>query len=266
MRSARLITLVAQLAACVCTPGLFACAEAPAPATEIVVSAATSLNDVMTAIGAAYEAQNPGTSVRYNFGASGALEQQIRQGAEVDLFISAAAKQIDALIAANLLDPAGRRIVARNSLVLVVPPGADTSVNEFADLAGESVERVAMGTPESVPAGEYARQTLQRLGLWPAVEPKVVYTANVRQALTYAELDEVDAALVYSTDASGANVRTIAQAPEESHEPIEYVAGLVVDSPRHDAASTYLDFISSRATVAILERFGFLAPIPSPER
>lgn len=248
------------------TLGLSGCADESAATTEIVVSAATSLSNVLTEIGAAYEAHAPGRSVRFNFGASGALEQQIRQGAEVDLFMSAAAHQIDSLIAAGLLDPASRTVVARNTLVLVVSDESALAVGGFSDLASESVRRVAMGTPESVPAGDYARQTLQTLGIWSEVERKVVYTANVRQALTYAELEEVDAAFVYSTDALTAKVRTIASAPEGSHAPIEYVAGIVMNSPQREAASEFLEFISSPAASAILERFGFLAPVPVSER
>ena len=244
------------------------CAERePVPAAasaEVVVSAASSLTAVMTELSALYSTDHPGVTLRNNFGASGTLEQQIRRGAGVDLFVSAANRQMDALAADGLIDAASRRVLAGNELVLVVPLQGDTLAG-FPALATAAVERVAMGTPESVPAGEYGRAALRGMGLWEGVEAKVVFTTNVRQALTYAERGEVDAALVYRTDAAESErVRVVAAAPAGSHPPIVYPAALVAAS-ESPAARAYLDFLSGPEAAAVFARHGF-APPPAAER
>lgn len=231
-----------------------------------MVSAASSLTQVMTELAAKYSADHPGVTIRNNFGASGTLEQQIRRGAVVHLFVSAAARQMDALERDGLIDPASRRVLAGNDLVLVAPPGGGESLKDFAGLGSERVARVAMGTPASVPAGEYARAALESMGLWEAVRRKVVFTTNVRQALTYAERGEVDAALVYRSDArEGGMVRVVAVAPPGSHAPIVYPAALLADVAGKEAAGAYLDFLSGPDGAAAFLRHGFTAA-PHPER
>jgi molybdate transport system substrate-binding protein len=182
----------------------------------------------------------------------------------VDLFVSAANRQMDALQRDGLVDAASRRVLAGNELVLVAPASrGDAAPTGFASLADPAVERVALGEPGSVPAGEYARAALERLGIWDRVRPKVVFTANVRQALTYAERGEVDAALVYRTDARGSRaVRVVASAPPGSHPPIVYPAALVVGA--RPAARDYLDFLSGSVAAEVLRRHGFTAPAAYP--
>ena len=236
-----------------------ACASGEGAATEVTVSAAASLTEVMTELADAYGRESPGVTIHNNFGASGMLEQQIRQGAEVGLFVSAAAGQVDALDADGLVDRASRRVLAGNELVLVVPAASGAAIASFEALATPAVERVALGEPGSVPAGEYARAALERLGLWEAVRGKAVFTTNVRQALTYAERGEVDAALVYRTDAmTSTRVRVAAAAPAGSHPPIVYPAALVL--PVTDAARRYLAFLSGPEAAEVLRRRGFLVP------
>lgn len=232
------------------------CAEREAPPAEVVVSAAASLTDVMTELSTAYAATRPGVVIRNNFGASGTLEQQIRRGAGVDLFVPAAARQMDALQSDGMVDGGSRRVLAGNELVLVVPASGGAGVASLEALASARVERVAIGEPGSVPAGEYARAALEQLGLWESVRGKAVFTTTVRQALTYAERGEVDAALVYRTDALGsARVRVVAAAPPGSHPPIVYPAALVAGAG--EAARGYLDFLTGPEAAVVLRRHGF---------
>ena len=237
-------------------------AERSETAAELVVSAASSLTEVMTELSDAYRREHPEVTIRNNFGASGTLEQQIRRGAGVDVFVSAASRQMDALARDGLIDAASRRVLAGNELVLVVPLSAEEAPSGFRALGTPAVARVAMGTPASVPAGEYARAALERMGLWTAVEPKVVFTTNVRQALTYAERGEVDAAIVYRTDAAeSTRVRVVEVAPPGSHPPIVYPAALVAGRDG-TAAREYLDFLSGPEAAALFARHGF-APAPA---
>lgn len=226
--------------------------------TELVVSSAASLSDAMTALSAAYHEAHPDVLVRNNFGGSGTLEQQIRHGAGVDVFLSAADEQMDELERAGLIEPATRRELLRNALVLAVPTANPAEVSSFADLAAERVGRVAMGAPASVPAGAYAEATLQALGLWSAVKPKAVLTSDVRQALAYVERGEADAALVYRTDAMrSSRVRVVTTAPPSTHRPIVYPAAVVADSRHPEAARAYLRYLSSPAAAAVFRRYGF---------
>jgi molybdate transport system substrate-binding protein len=241
-------------------------AERPAAPAEIVLSAASSLTGVLTELSDEYVGAYPGVVVRNNFGASGTLEQQIRRGAGVDLFISAANRQMDALVRDGLIEESSRRVLAGNELVLVAPASAGGAVKDFGGLASAGVARVAMGTPASVPAGEYARAALESMRLWEKVRPKVVFTTNVRQALTYAERGEVDAALVYRSDTRGASgVRVVAVAPPGSHAPIVYPAALLAAAAKNEAAAAYLEFLSGPAGAAAFRRHGFTAA-PRAER
>ncbi|HET8655572.1 MAG TPA: molybdate ABC transporter substrate-binding protein [Longimicrobiaceae bacterium] len=242
---------------------LAGCGGGAARGPEVVVSAAASLRDALTTLATDYESAHPGVTIRNNFGGSGTLEQQIRHGAGVGVFISAAEPQMDALEGDGLIVPGTRRDLLGNELVLVAPAGDTARVRGFGDLASAAVERVAIGAPESVPAGWYARATLQNMHLWSRVRPKAVLTPDVRQALAYAERGEVDAALVYRTDALlSRHVRIVAAAPAGSHPPIAYPAAVVAGTRDTAAARAYLDYLSSRDAAGVFRRYGFRAGAP----
>jgi molybdate transport system substrate-binding protein len=228
-------------------------------ATVVTVSAASSLREVVDELARGYEAAHPGVRVRANFAASGALARQIEQGAPVDAFFSAAEKPMDDLQAKGLIDPRSRRVLAGNELVLVVPAaGGPSPVRGFADLALPAVKRVALGEPASVPAGEYAGQTLAALGLTAAVKPKVVYAQSVRQVLAYVERGDVDAGIVYRTDAAAsAKVRAVAEAPRATHRPIVYVIAVVKASGDAAAATAFAAYVLGPEGRAALRRHGF---------
>jgi molybdate transport system substrate-binding protein len=234
---------------------------AAAQAESITVSAAISLKEAMTEIGKTYEAKT-GERVDFNFGASGLLAAQIRQGAPVDAFISAADKQVNELVKSGHADVKSRRVIARNTIVLIVPAKASNPPRGFADLADKRVKKLAIGQPRAVPAGQYAMQTLAAMKLSQAVASKLIYGANVRQVLEYVRRNEVDAGIVYATDAKQAEdeVKVAATAEASTHDPIEYPAVIVTGSAHADAARKFLDYLGSAPARAVFVAQGFQLP------
>jgi molybdate transport system substrate-binding protein len=227
--------------------------------SEITASAAISLKDSLDAIGQAYEKANPGVKIAFNYGGSGTLQRQIEQGAPVDIFFSAAEKQMDSLAAKGLVDNGTRRDVVTNSLVLIAPTGS-TAIHSFADLTRPEVKTVALGEAATVPAGMYARQTLEHSGLLAAVEKKAVFAKDVRAVLTYVETGNADAGIVYQTDAqSSAKVRIVAAAPADSHDPIVYPAAILKGAKNPAEARSFLAFLAGPEAREVFLKNGFAA-------
>jgi molybdate transport system substrate-binding protein len=184
---------------------------------------------------------------------------QIKGGAAIDLFVSAAQKQLDELSAQGLVDRDSRRIVAGNTLVLIVPRDSKVAIDSFESLSSAPVKRLALGEPKTVPAGEYAAQVLKKLNLSDPLKDKLVFGSNVRQVLDYVIRGEVTAGLVYATDAkeAGDKVKVVATAPKGSHEPIVYPAVVVKRSGNAAAARRFLDHLRSEEAREILKKRGF---------
>jgi molybdate transport system substrate-binding protein len=238
-----------------------------ATAETIRVGAAVSLRDALTDIAREYEFES-GQKVELTFGSSGQIQAQISNGAEIDVFISAATKQVDELIREGLVVEGSRRVVAGNSVVLIVPADAKDPPASFEALAGDRVQRLAIGEPKTVPAGQYAMQVLTNLGLAETLARKIVYGANVRQVLSYVERGEASAGVVYSTDAkeSGERVRVMATAKPDAHEPVVYPAIILKSSAKQDASRRFLDYLNKDAARAIFTRRGFSIPEPNADR
>ncbi len=231
--------------------------QAPQHAAPITVSAAISLQDALDEIGRAYELGHPGAKVTFNYSGSGTLQHQIEQGAPVDVFFSAAEKQMDALESEGLILAGTRRDVATNTLVLIAPANSALMQN-FQDLARPEIKVVALGEPATVPAGMYARETLDHLGLLAAVQKKTVYAKDVRQVLTYVETGNADAGIVYQTDARiSSRVRVAAMAPADSHEPIVYPLAIVKATKNIAAARAFLEYLAGPEARAIFVKYGF---------
>jgi molybdate transport system substrate-binding protein len=231
---------------------------AVAHAGTITVSAAISLKDALADISAAYEKQG-GDHIEFAYGASGQLAAQIQQGAPVDLFISAAWTQLNQLDKASFVDDSTKKVVAKNALVLIVPADAKSSPASFNDLADPQWKKISIGDPKTVPAGDYAKQTLTALKIFDAVQPRLIFGANVRQVLSYVERGEVDAGIVYKTDAiqSGDKVKVVAAADESLHKPIEYPAVILTHSGNRAGAEKFLEFLSSDAARQMFIARGF---------
>jgi len=225
---------------------------------RLTISAAISLKVPLEALKARYEKANPGAAIVFNFGSSGALQQQIMNGAPVDVFVSAAAKQMDELQAAGLIEPSSRFVLVGNTLVLIAPVGS-ANWTGFEALASADVRWIAIGEPKSVPAGIYAMETLEHLRAAGAVKDKLVYGKDVRQVLTYVEGGNADAGFVYGSDAAGSkSVRIAAIAPEDSHRKIEYPAAVVKASPHAVEASAFLAFLRTEEASKLFKSAGFV--------
>lgn len=225
---------------------------------ELTVSVAASLTDAMEEIKSIYAQEKPNVTITYNFGGSGALQQQIEQGAPVDLFISAATKNMDALESKGLLADGTRKDLLLNEVVLIVPKNS-AAIADFKDLTSDQIKRIALGEPASVPAGKYGQEILTALGIWDQVKDKTVYAKDVRQVLNYVETESTDAGIVYQTDAKISDkVKVVAQAPSGSHTPVVYPLAIIKGSINTSAAQEFADFLVSDKAKAVFEKYGFV--------
>lgn len=230
----------------------------PASAADLLVSAAASLTNAFGDIKTAFEKAHPGTNVVYNFAASGALLQQIEQGAPVDIFASADQESMDK--AAARIMPATRVNFAGNALVLIVPAEGGMTLTDPKDLQGEKVKLIAIGNPDSVPAGRYAKAALTKDGLFDALAPKFVLAENVRQALDYVARGEVQAGLVYATDAAQRADKVKVTATVAGHKPITYPMAQMEASAAKDMGKAFIEYVLSAEGQNILAKYGFTKP------
>lgn len=231
---------------------------APMQTVEITVSAAASLQDVLEAITPDFHEAYPTIEVSYNFGASGALQQQIEQGAPADVFFSAAAKQMDALAEKGLILKDSRQDVLTNSLVLIAPAQSQIAVTEIAQLKEAEVGVIAVGEFRSVPAGQYAEQVFTKLNLLEPLQSKLVFSNSVRGVLAAVESGNADVGMVYATDAAlSERVKVLATIPAATHQPIVYPIAVVSNSPNPDAAKTLIAFLQTPAAQTKFKEFGF---------
>ena len=226
---------------------------------KLTVSAAASMQDALQEIANLYNQKQPQAKIVFNFGSSGSLQHQIEQGAPIDLFISAAPQQMDRLEQQELLLSETRKDLVKNQMVLVVPQDK-AQINDFSDLGKQSVEQIALGEPNSVPAGQYAREILTNLNLSDKVASKAVYAKDVRQVLNYVATKNTDAGIVYQTDARNAKVKIVATAPETAYSPVVYPVAVVRDSKNSLAARQMLEFLFTPEAQAIFKRYGFMLP------
>jgi molybdate transport system substrate-binding protein len=229
-------------------------------AAELTVSAAASLTQAFQVMGRQFEAQHPGITVKFNFGASGALLQQIANGAPVDVFASADTDTMDKAVAKKAVNAADVKVFTSNHLVLVTPANSLAVITQLVDLKKPDIKRFAMGLPASVPAGLYAQGALDKAGLWTVVKDKVISTQNVRQALDYVARNEVDAGFVYASDAQlmAGKVKVAFQVATTA--PIHYPMAKVSATKQADEASKFITFVLSQAGQSVMKKHGFTAP------
>ena len=235
------------------------------PTSTILVAAATSLQPALQEIASIYTQTNPDRVVKYNFAASGILAQQIQQGAPVDIFIAAADKQIDALQQQGLLAPRTQKILLTNQLVLIAPKQSPISLTNFRQLTNPAIKRIAIGEPRTVPAGQYATEVFKNLGILERVKSKLVLGNNVKSVLTTVETGDVDAGIVYITDAKNSSkVQIVAIADAKLHSPIRYPIAILKSSKAPAASRQFLEFLSSKSATAIFKKYGFGIAKPQP--
>jgi molybdate transport system substrate-binding protein len=231
----------------------------PAQAATLRVHAAISLSEALEEVGAAYTKET-GTVVRFNFASSAALAREIELGSPGDLFISADEVTMTRLQGKAWVLADGRTSVLSNSLVVVVPRDSALEIHGAASLASDAVSRLALADPEEVPAGVYARLYLDAAGVWGAVASKVVATEDVRAALRAVERGDVDAGIVYRTDAMTSTLVKVAYETKAGEAPrASYAAAVLSEAVSPDEALHFIDFLSSASARAIFERHGFVA-------
>lgn len=259
MRPRGWIVAMVVLAACV--------GAADAFAQEATFSVAISMKEAVQDLGRAFTASRPGVTLRYNFGASGELQKQIEAGAPIDLFISAAQRQMDELERKQLVVSASRRVFARNVLTVIKPADSRVDLARPSDLLGAGVGRIVVGNPKTVPVGLYAEESLRALGLWDRVQPKLVLAENGRQALDYVARGEVEAGFVYTTDAvvGGPRVKQAFRPAEDTYRPVLYPVAAVAGARQAALAQAFIDLLVSREGQAVLQRHGF-QPAPAGTR
>lgn len=237
--------------------------------TTLLIAAAASLEatfeDTLIPM---FEEANPGIQVEGTYASSGDLQQQIESGLEADLFMSAATSNMDALVEEGLIDEASVVNLLKNDVVLIVPEGVETEVTGFADLANADV--VAIGDPESVPAGKYAKEILDGLGIYDAVAEKASFGNSVTEVLTWVAEGSADAGIVYSTDALTENsngdekkVTVLATADDSMMEtPVIYPVGITSSTTKKEAAQALEEFLQSEEAMNVFVEAGFTVNQP----
>ncbi len=236
------------------------CLSGQVLAADIIVSAAASLTNAFRDLAPLFESQHPGVHVQFNFGASGALLQQIAKGAPADVFASADQLTMDQAQEQGLVKAGERHDFVSNALVVIVPLAANQQPSALADLAQPAYARIAIGQPASVPVGRYTKTVLEQAGIWPAIMPKTIAAQSVRQALDYVARAEVDAGFVYATDAAimPDKVKVAFNVPTTT--PIRYPVAPVAASANHATAQDFVAFLSTAPAQAVLASYGFGQP------
>lgn len=232
-----------------------------AETVELTVSAAASLTDALKEIQNLYETSHKGVKLDFNFGGSGALEKQIEQGAPSDLFLSASKKNMKSLVDKQLIASDQQKTWLTNELVAVIPADGTTNIASVTDLTQKEVKKVAIGIPESVPAGKYAQEALTSTKLWDALQDKLVQAKDVRQVLQYVETGNADVGFVYKTDALTSQKTRIAfEVDPKTYSPVEYPIGIVKASKHIQEAEDFYAFLQSQESLNIMAKYGFTIP------
>lgn len=234
--------------------------EATAPPkvepVNITVAAAASLQDAAQEAAEVFGQKQSDIKVIYTFASSGALQKQIEEGAPADLFISAGQSQMDALEEGDLIVKESRQNLLGNELVLIAPTGS--TLKDFKGLQDPAVKKIGIGTPETVPAGKYAQESLTTQKLWDSLQPKLVMAKDVREVLSYVETGNVDAGLVYRSDTyNNDKIIVVTAAPADSHKPITYPLAIVKATKNQEQAQAFIDFLKGPEGSKILSKYGF---------
>ncbi|MGJ8730635.1 molybdate ABC transporter substrate-binding protein [Listeria aquatica] len=240
---------------------LAACGNEASPSkketkTDLHISAAASLKDAIDMIKPLYEKAHPGTKLTFDFAGSGQIRERVESGAPIDGVLFASESDMDKLIQAK--KATNKAEFAQNTLVLIEP--ASKKARNSKDLSNklETYQKFALGNPESVPAGQYGKETLEKLNLYNDMEGKLVLASDVRQVLSYVASGNADAGFVYKTDALISNkVRVVQAVPDSLHAPIGYYSGVVSDTEHQQATESFMAFMRHQKAQKILERYGF---------
>ena len=223
---------------------------------ELNISAAASLKEAMADIETEFNKVTPNVTLTVNFGASGSLQQQIEQGAPCDIFISAGQSQMKSLDEKSLLLENTKKDLVKNDLVLVGPK--DTTLTNVSDLTSDKVKKIAVGEPKSVPAGKYADEVFEKLGIKDAISAKLVFAKDVKEVLAWSTSGNTEVGFVYRSDAlSSKDVNIIETIAEDKHSPITYPVGVIKASKNPAVAKAFEDFLFTDTCKTIFEKYGY---------
>ena len=231
--------------------------EETTPGVEINVFAAASLTDCMNGIIELYQAESSNT-VTGVYEASGTLKKQIEEGADCDIFISANQSQMDALEETGSVNSETRKDLLGNALTLIASAEKADAVMDVQSLLSDDVQVIAIGEPTDVPAGQYAKELFENMGIWEQVQPKLVYAKNVRAVLEYVDGGDADAGFVYHTDAMLLENGMIkGDAPADYYTAVNYPSAIMTNAPQPEAAADFYAFLQTDAAKAVFEKYGF---------
>ncbi|MGI2328210.1 molybdate ABC transporter substrate-binding protein [Planococcus sp. YIM B11945] len=224
---------------------------------KLLVSAASSLTEVMEEAEEAFHKEYPDIELAFNYGSSSKLRSQMQQGAPVDVFLSASEQDMNELTAEQLVAKESVVSFAKNQLVLASNKTFPKNAG-FEEQLASTREAIAVGEPDSVPLGRYTKEALEQLGLWKSLEGNLIYAKDARQVLTYVESGNAEVGIMYASDAFvSKKVKGILEFPEELP-PVVYPAGIAVKSENTEAAEAFLEFLTGSEGQEILERTGFI--------
>jgi molybdate transport system substrate-binding protein len=249
MKTTYLLTIFLIVTAIAAASGYLSEKQTDNKPVEITVSAAISLSDAFKDMGAEFQKKNPEVKISFNFGASGALQKQIEQGAPVDIFASASQLEMDSLDEEGLIIKDTRTNFTRNKLVIIAP--SNLTIEGL-----NGLNKIAIGDPKTVPAGRYAQTFLENVGIYEMTKPKLIFAENVRQALDYVERGEVDAGFVYFSDTLKSNL-SVSPINDSLYPPIVYPVAVINDSQQPAISRQFIEYIQSNEGQTILRKYGF---------
>ncbi|MBU5330827.1 molybdate ABC transporter substrate-binding protein [Anaerocolumna aminovalerica] len=223
----------------------------------ILIAAAASMEKSLEELIPQFQTKYPWITVEGTYDSSGKLQTQIEEGLEADIFLSAAMKQMNALKDENMIDADSIKELLENKVVLIVPAGSESKVTSFEDILGAGT--IAIGDPESVPAGQYAKKVFDSLGIYDKVAEKASLGTNVTEVLNWVAEGSADAGVVYATDAATSDkVTVISEAPEGSlDEKVIYPIGIVTASQKKEAAALLVEYLQSEEATNLFVSYGF---------
>ena len=230
--------------------------------SDLIVFAAASMTDSLNELKDEFEKDNPDIKLSYNFDSSGTLKTQIEEGADCDVFISAAKKQMDELEGLDegkesLIDSESRFDLLENEVTLAVKEDSDKDISSFEDLNTDKVTSIALGNSD-VPVGQYSEELLNNLGIWEAIQDKVTFGSNVKEVTTWVSEGAVDCGIIYSTDANTAGLKIVDKADSSKFENrIIYPAALTINSKNKEVGEKFLEFLKSDQAQKVFEKYGF---------
>ncbi|WP_291649298.1 molybdate ABC transporter substrate-binding protein [Clostridium sp.] len=225
--------------------------------STITIAAAASLKNCMEdKLIPMFNEKYPNIKVQSTYDSSGKLQTQIEEGAEIDVFMSAATKQMNELNKKGLIEESSIVELLENKIVLIVPKEKNKDIKTFEDILKS--DKIAIGDPESVPAGQYAKELFENLKIWDQVSSKVSLGTNVTEVLTWVAEASADAGIVYSTDAaSNEKVEVVLEAPEGSVSKVIYPLGIIKTTKNKEAAKSFTEFLQSEESIKVFESYGF---------